>query len=108
MAIELNIVLIVGSQLPRNSYTSTVNNNIPEYYDLVSKGWIEPNTDTVIVHRSDYFGIEEDENNQPTKNRMELVIAKYSTGTFIDVPVKTAFDKTAIMDIDYTDNYISK
>lgn len=103
LAIQLNIVLIVGSQLPRNSYASSINNNRPEYCDLVAKGFIEPNTDTVIVHRSDYFGIELDENNQPTKNRMELVIAKYSTGTFIDVPAKTAFDISAIMDIDYSE-----
>lgn len=103
LAIQLNIVLIVGSQLPRNSYASSINNNRPKYCDLVAKGFIEPNTDTVLVHRSDYFGNEVDENNQPTKNRMELVIAKYSTGTFLDVPVKTSFDKSAIMDIDYSE-----
>jgi replicative DNA helicase len=47
LAIQLNIVLIVGSQLPRNSYASSINNNRPEYCDLVAKGFIEPNTDTV-------------------------------------------------------------
>jgi len=102
LAIELDIVLIVSSRLPINSYTSIEIGSAPEYYDLVLKGFIEPNTDTVIVHRSDYFGIETDENKQSTKNRMKLIIAKYSTGVFIEVPVKTAFDKTAIMDLDYT------
>lgn len=103
IAIELNIVLIVSSKLPRNSYPPTVINSTPEYCDLVSKGFIEPNTYTVILKRLDYFGIDEDENGQLTKNRMELFLAKYSTGTFIDVPIKTAFDKTAIMDFNYNE-----
>ncbi len=103
IAIKLNIVLIVSSKLPRNAYTPTVINNTPVYCDLVSKGFIEPNTYTVIVHRLDYFGIEVDENNQSTKNRMELILAKYSTGMFIELAVQTAFDKTAIVDLDYND-----
>ena len=100
LAIELEIVLIMSSKLHRDSYRS-INKSTPEYCDFVSKGLIEPNTDTVIVHRPEYFGIEVDENNQPTKNRVELILAKYSTGQFCEVPLKAALDKTAIMEISY-------
>ncbi len=103
LAIELNIVLIVSSKLPDNCYNSTYIDNVPDYSDLIIKGHLEPHTDYVLIHRLDYFGIEVDINNQPTENRMNLILSKYSTGNYIEIPVKAQFDKSSIVDFEYTD-----
>lgn len=102
LAIELNIVLIICSKLPDNSYTSTTIDNTPDHTDLMFMGLLDPYTDFLLVHRLEYFGIEVDVNNQPTENRMNLILSKYSTGTYIEIPVKAAFDQSSIFDIEYT------
>lgn len=102
LAIELNVVLIISSKLPDNCYSSTVTDNTPDYTDLMFMGLLDPYTDFVLVHRLEYFGVEVDVNNQPTENRMNLILSKYSSGTYIEIPVKAAFDQSAILDIEYT------
>ena len=103
LAIELNIVLIICSKLPDNSYNSTAIDNTPDYTDLMFMGLLDPYTDFVLIHRLEYFGIEVDENNQPTENRMNLILSKYSTGTYIEIPAKAEFEKSSIVDFEYTD-----
>lgn len=103
LAMELNIVLIVSSKLPENCYKVTDIDNTPDYTDLMFMGLLDPFTDFVLVHRLEYFGIDVDINNQPTKNRMNLILSRYSTGTYIEIPAKAEFEKSSIIDFEYTD-----
>lgn len=102
LAVELNITIIVGSQLSRQVENRPGGSKRPQLSDLRESGAIEQDADKVIfIYRPEYYGIEVDENNKPTKNRMELIVSKNRNGTLVDVPVFAAFHKSMIVDIDY-------
>ena len=102
LAVELDITIIVGSQLSRQVENRPGGSKRPQLSDLRESGAIEQDADKVIfIYRPEYYGIEVDENNKPTKNRMELIVSKNRNGTLVDVPVFAAFHKSMIVDIDY-------
>ena len=102
LALELGITIIVGSQLSRQVENRPGGSKRPQLSDLRESGAIEQDADKVIfIYRPEYYGIEVDENNQPTRYVMELIIAKNRTGGIFDMKVFAAFHKSAIVDIDY-------
>jgi replicative DNA helicase len=102
LAVELGITIIVGSQLSRQVENRPGGSKRPQLSDLRESGAIEQDADKVIfIYRPEYYGIEVDENNQPTRYVMELIIAKNRTGGIFDMKVFAAFHKSAIVDIDY-------
>lgn len=102
LAVELNITLIVSSQLSRQVENRPGGSKRPQLSDLRESGAIEQDADKVIfLYRPEYYGIEVAENNQTTKNRMELIVAKNRNGPLVDIPVFVAFHKSIIVDLDY-------
>jgi replicative DNA helicase len=102
LAVELDITIIVVSQLSRQVENRPGGSKRPQLSDLRESGAIEQDADKVVfIYRPEYYGIEVDENNQPTKNKMELIVGKNRNGTLIDVTVMVAFHKSIIRDIDY-------
>jgi replicative DNA helicase len=102
LAVELNITIIAGSQLSRQVENRPGGSKRPQLSDLRESGSIEQDADKVIfLYRPEYYGIEVDECNQPTKNRMELILSKNRNGPIVDIPVSIAFHKSIVRDIDY-------
>ena len=102
LAVELGIIIIVGSQLSRQVENRPGGSKRPQLSDLRESGAIEQDADKVIfIYRPEYYGIEVDECNQPTKNRMELILGKNRNGPLIDINVTVAFHKSIVRDVDY-------
>jgi replicative DNA helicase len=102
LAVELGITIIVGSQLSRQVENRPGGTKRPQLSDLRESGAIEQDADKVIfIYRPEYYGIEVDECNQPTKNRMELILSKNRNGPLIDITVTVAFHKSIVRDMDY-------
>lgn len=79
LARELNVPIIVLSQLSRNVETRT--NKRPMLSDLRESGSIEQDADVVMMlYRDEYYN-----NNSPEKNIIEIILAKQRNG-----PVGTA------------------
>ena len=57
----------------------------------------------MFIYRPEYYGIEVDENNQPTKNRAEIIIAKNRHGSIVDVPLKFIGQFAKFTDLDYNE-----
>ncbi len=82
LAKELNIVVVATSQLSRNVENRPGGSKRPQLSDLRESGAIEQDADKVIfLYRPEYYGIEVDENNEPTKYVMEVIIAKNKSGS---------------------------
>lgn len=102
LAMNLGITIIVSSQLSRQVENRVSGSRRPQLSDLRESGAIEQDADKVIfLYRPEYYGIEIDENNQPTKNKMELIISKNRNGPLMDVIVLAALSKSTIVDMDY-------
>ena len=81
LAKELGIPILALSQLSRA--VDARMDKRPMLSDLRESGSIEQDADKVIfIYRPEYYGIEVDENNQPTKNPAlsELIIGKQRNG----------------------------
>jgi replicative DNA helicase len=94
LAKELNIVLVVASQLSRQVENRPGGAKRPHLSDLRESGSIEQDADKVLfIYRHEYYGIEFDEDNESTRNVMELIIAKNNTGycETIKLTVKRGF-----------------
>ena len=79
MAKELNIPIIALSQLNRDIDKRT--DPKPKLADLRESGAIEQDADIIIFpHRPEALGIEIDENGNSTKNRIDLIFAKFRGG----------------------------
>jgi replicative DNA helicase len=57
----------------------------------------------MFIYRPEYYGLEVDENNQPTKGRAEIIIAKNRHGSIVDVPLRFIGQYAKFADLDYTE-----
>ena len=80
LAKELDIPIIALSQLSR--LVETRGDKRPMLSDLRESGAIEQDADNVLfLYRPEYYGIPTWEDNTPTANEVEFVIAKFRNGT---------------------------
>lgn len=102
LARELEIPIIALSQLSRQTENRPGVSKRPMLSDLRESGAIEQDADMVIFYyRPEYYGIEVDENNQPTKNLLVKIIAKYRGGSPGDIDAKFYGETMRITDMEY-------
>lgn len=88
IAKELDIPVIALSQLSRAVETRGGSKR-PQLSDLRESGAIEQDADLVIfLYRAEYYGLEVDENNNPTRGVGELIVAKHRNGALKNVYVR--------------------
>lgn len=88
IAKELNVPIIALSQLSRAVETRGTSKR-PQLSDLRESGAIEQDADMVLfIYRPEYYGLEYDEQNNPTKGMAELIIAKHRNGALDTVKLK--------------------
>lgn len=106
IAKELNIPVIALSQLSRAVETRGGDKK-PLLSDLRESGAIEQDADIVMfVYRAEYYGIQEDIEGNPTKNKAEVIIAKHRNGSSGTADVKFTpwlMDFTDLKPTDYAD-----
>ncbi len=91
---ELNVAIVVTSQLSRQVENRPGGSKRPQLSDLRESGAIEQDADKVLfLYRPEYYGLEVDENNEPTQGKVELIMAKNNTGycESIKLAIKTGF-----------------
>lgn len=82
LARELNILVICSSQLSRQVENRPGGSKRPQLSDLRESGAIEQDADKVLfIYRPEYYGLEVDEYNMSTRNKVEILIAKNRTGS---------------------------
>ena len=107
LAKELNVPIIALSQLNRAVETRGGNKR-PQLSDLRESGAIEQDADLVaFIHRPEYYGFTEDDNQQSTKGIAEIIIAKHRNGAVGDVKLKFIQSLVKFTDLDYDDNPFS-
>jgi replicative DNA helicase len=88
IAKELNVPVIVGSQLSRAVETRGGNKR-PQLSDLRESGSIEQDADMVLfLYRPEYYGMTEDEEGHPTQGMAEVIVAKHRNGPLDSVALK--------------------
>ena len=98
IAVELGIILITSSSLNSESENCIEGSMRPKLADLIGIDTIEQHADKILfLYRPEYYGIEVDENHQPTKNLMELLLTQNRNGVLCDVNVKIQFHKSIII-----------
>ncbi|MFY8107614.1 MAG: DnaB-like helicase C-terminal domain-containing protein [Bacteroidia bacterium] len=80
MAIELNLLIIIGSDLSRNVERRSASCR-PMLSDIKDSGWIEEIADQVLfLYRPVYYELAEWEDGSSTYNQAEIIIAKNKLG----------------------------
>lgn len=80
IAKELDVPVIALSQLSR-AVEIRGGMKRPQLSDIRESGGIEQDADNVwFLYRPEYYGIEKDENDAPTKGRAEVIVAKHRHG----------------------------
>ncbi len=103
IAKELNVPIIALSQLSR-AVESRGGTKKPQLSDLRESGAIEQDADMVLfIYRPEYYGLTEDENNAPTTNVAEIIIAKNRNGALKNVNLKFVGHLTKFTDLDNFD-----
>ena len=104
LAKELEIPIIALSQLSRQVENRAGGSKRPQLSDLRESGAIEQDADMVMfIYRPEYYGLEVDENNQSTKDRAEIIIAKNRHGSITDVSLKFIGQYAKFTDLDYNE-----
>lgn len=89
LAKELNVAIVASSQLSRNVENRPGGSKRPMLADLRESGAIEQDADKVIfLYRPEYYGIEVDENNEPTRYAMEVIMAKNKSGSLETIKLR--------------------
>lgn len=78
---DLNLFILMGSDLNRNVERRFSYSCRPQLADLKDSGFIEEIADKVLLlYRPDYYQLTEWEDGSPTQNEAELIIAKNTLG----------------------------
>jgi replicative DNA helicase len=103
VAKELNIPIIALSQLSRQVETRGGSKR-PQLSDLRESGAIEQDADMVLfIYRPEYYGMEFDEDNNPTRGVAELIIAKHRNGALETVKLKFIDHLAKFTDLDFSE-----
>lgn len=104
IAKELNVPIIALSQLSR-AVESRGGIKRPQLSDLRESGAIEQDADMVLfIYRPEYYKVEFDEENQPTRGMAEIIIAKHRNGALETVKLKFIDRLAKFTDMDYSDS----
>ncbi len=99
---ELEIPIIALSQLSRQVENRPGGSKRPQLSDLRESGAIEQDADMVMfIYRPEYYGLEVDENNEPTRGRAEIIIAKNRHGSLETVKLRFIGQFAKFADLDY-------
>ena len=103
VAKELNIPIIALSQLSRSVETRGGTKR-PMLSDLRESGAIEQDADMVLfIYRPEYYGLDMDEDNNPTRGVAEIIIAKHRNGALDTVKLKFIDHLAKFTDMDFAD-----
>jgi replicative DNA helicase len=101
VAKELNVPVIALSQLSRAVENRPGGSKKPMLSDLRESGSIEQDADMVLfLYRPEYYGLEVDEDNNPTKGVGEVIIAKHRNGETGTVRLKFVGKYVKFTDLD--------
>lgn len=101
---ELEIPIIALSQLSRQVENRPGGSKRPQLSDLRESGAIEQDADMVMfIYRPEYYGLEVDENNEPTRGKAEVIIAKNRHGALETVKLRFIGQYAKFADLDYGD-----
>lgn len=99
IAKELDVPIIALSQLNRS--VESREGKRPQLSDLRESGAIEQDADMVMfIHRPEYYGITEDENNNSLRNVAEIIIAKHRNGAVGDVRLSFRKELAKFVDLE--------
>jgi len=88
IAKELDVPILALSQLNRSVETRGGDKK-PQLSDLRESGAIEQDADMVtFIYRPEYYGLEVDEDNMPTKGVAKIIIAKHRNGALAEIPLR--------------------
>ena len=101
VAKELNVPVIALSQLSRAVENRPGASKRPMLSDLRESGSIEQDADMVLfLYRPEYYGLEVDEDNNPTQGVGEIIIAKHRNGETGRVRLKFVGKYVKFTDLD--------
>jgi replicative DNA helicase len=102
VAKELDIPIIALSQLNR-SVEMRGGDKRPQISDLRESGAIEQDADIVtFIYRPERYGINQDEDGNPTRNKAEIIVAKHRNGGIGTVDLKFIDEQAKFVDADDT------
>ncbi|MBK9283830.1 MAG: replicative DNA helicase [Sphingobacteriaceae bacterium] len=108
LAKELEIPIIALSQLSRQVENRPGSSKRPLLSDLRESGAIEQDADMVMfIYRPEYYGLEVDEDNEPTRGKAEIIIAKNRHGSLSTVKLRFVGQYAKFADLDYTEGMSS-
>ena len=101
VAKELNVPVIALSQLSRAVENRPGGSKRPMLSDLRESGSIEQDADMVLfLYRPEYYGLDVDEDNNPTQGVGEIIIAKHRNGETGKVRLKFVGKYVKFTDLD--------
>lgn len=101
VAKELNVPVIALSQLSRAVESRPGGSKRPMLSDLRESGSIEQDADMVLfLYRPEYYGLDVDEDNNPTQGVGEVIIAKHRNGETGRVRLKFVGKYVKFQDLD--------
>jgi replicative DNA helicase len=101
IAKELDIPIICLSQLNRSVESRP--DKRPQLSDLRESGAIEQDADIVsFIHRPEYYGFTEDENQMSLRGIAEIILAKHRAGSIGDVRLRFVAEFTKFVELEET------